>query len=107
MLPNFQKVETKNFPISRLNNYDPTLKKHRGSIVSMQSSLQSIEENEDNEQEEQSASSIQEKEQPKPVEAGIVKRLSNQSSASKNHVSINSILNFGHGRRNNLVKLAE
>lgn len=46
-LPNYKTVESKNFPISRLNNYDPVLKKHRGSIVSMQSSLQSIDEEED------------------------------------------------------------
>jgi len=48
-LPNYKTAESKNFPISRLNNYDPVLKKHRGSIVSMQSSLQSIDEEEDNE----------------------------------------------------------
>lgn len=46
-LPNFRSIEAKNFPISRLNNYDPTLKKHRGSIVSMCSNLQSIDEDED------------------------------------------------------------
>lgn len=49
-LPNFRSMESKNFPISRLNNYDPTLKKHRGSIVSMQSSLQSIDEYDDQEE---------------------------------------------------------
>jgi hypothetical protein len=45
-LPNFHQVEVKSFPITRLNKLDPTLRK-RGSIVSMQSSLQSIEEDED------------------------------------------------------------
>jgi len=34
-LPDFQAQESKNFPISRLNNYDPVLKKHRGSVVSI------------------------------------------------------------------------
>jgi hypothetical protein len=45
-LPNFKNVEVKNFPISRLNNYDPILKKKRGSIMSMHSELQSIDEGE-------------------------------------------------------------
>jgi len=40
-------LESKNFPISRLNNYDPVLKKHRGSVVSIQSSLHSINEAEE------------------------------------------------------------
>jgi len=46
-LPDFQAQESKNFPISRLNNYDPVLKKHRGSIVSIKSSLHSINEAEE------------------------------------------------------------
>ena len=57
-LPNYQQGEKKNFPISRLNSFDPHLKKHRGSVVSMQSSLQSIEEGDDVEHEEHSSQII-------------------------------------------------
>lgn len=52
-LPNYTTTECKSFPISRLNNYDQNLKKHRGSIVSMQSSLHSIDEDRDQEDDDQ------------------------------------------------------
>ena len=113
MLPNFSNRESKNFPISRLNNYDNHLKKHRGSIVSMQSSLQSIDEDHDLEDCESPRIPQYNLSAFERQKAELRKSLQMQVIKSKNNVQIkpNSIVhnvnNFGHGRRNNLVKKAD
>jgi hypothetical protein len=73
-LPNYQQGEKKNFPISRLNSFDPHLKKHRGSIVSMQSSLQSIEEGDDVEHEEHSSQIIKQQDAIGSLSKTVVER---------------------------------
>jgi hypothetical protein len=107
-LPNFNQRESKNFPISRLNNYDQTLKKHRGSIVSMQSSLQSIDEDyEDEGSPKNNRNHPNRKPSLKDSKAQFRLDMKKDKKISKQSIVVNSIQNFGHGRRNNLVKIAD